>query len=325
VPHAHAHATAGADLSAFQEEYFDFVYSYAVFQHIPSREVVFNYLVEARRVLKTGGILRCQINGLPLQAAHYDTWNGVRIPAEEVAEFARAHDFQLLALDGVATQYMWTTWRKRPPGWHDRLTWSGPAEIRSISNAHTGEPAVPASGPYAAASLWIANLPADCDLNHLEVRCNGRPARLSYLGTPGWDDLYQLNAALPEGLPTGFVSVEVCWLAQPLCAPAWVRVILPGPLVPRVCSVSDGVDLLSGTRVCNGCVKVTFEELASTEGFAATLDGAPVRNPDWFCTDPLTRRYEVNFWLPEQTAPGPHEIRLRLGKREFAPVAIEVA
>ena len=68
-----------------------------MFQHIPSRDVVFQYLTEARRVLKPGGILWCQLNGLPPQAARYTTWEGVRISAAEISEFARAHDFQLLA------------------------------------------------------------------------------------------------------------------------------------------------------------------------------------------------------------------------------------
>src|ERR1035437_1391567 len=43
TPNAHAHATSGADLALFPDENFDFVYSYAVFQHIPSRDVIFNY------------------------------------------------------------------------------------------------------------------------------------------------------------------------------------------------------------------------------------------------------------------------------------------
>ena len=75
----------------------------------PSREVVFQYLREARRVLKPGGILRCQINGLPAHAKHYDTWSGVRIAPEEVTAFARENDFQLLALEQIWTQYMWIT------------------------------------------------------------------------------------------------------------------------------------------------------------------------------------------------------------------------
>ena len=58
VPNAFAHHGSGADLAMFPDEKFDFVYSYAVFQHIPSRDMVFDYLREARRVLKTGGIMR---------------------------------------------------------------------------------------------------------------------------------------------------------------------------------------------------------------------------------------------------------------------------
>src|ERR1700689_1104576 len=64
VPHAHAHLTDGASLRQFGEDFFDFVYSYAVFQHIPSREVVYQYLKEIRRVLKPGGLARLQFNGL---------------------------------------------------------------------------------------------------------------------------------------------------------------------------------------------------------------------------------------------------------------------
>ena len=40
IPHAHPHHAPNSNLEAFADESFDFVYSYAVFQHIPSREVV---------------------------------------------------------------------------------------------------------------------------------------------------------------------------------------------------------------------------------------------------------------------------------------------
>ena len=39
IPHAHPQVSDGSSLAAFADESFDFVYSYAVFQHIPSREV----------------------------------------------------------------------------------------------------------------------------------------------------------------------------------------------------------------------------------------------------------------------------------------------
>src|SRR5690606_37698425 len=56
IDHAHAHVGTGSTLEKFEDQSFDFVYSYAVFQHIPSRDVVFSYLREAVRVLKPGGL-----------------------------------------------------------------------------------------------------------------------------------------------------------------------------------------------------------------------------------------------------------------------------
>src|SRR5260370_42704918 len=44
IPNAHPHATDGSSLARFENESFEFVYSYAVFQHIPSRDGVFEYL-----------------------------------------------------------------------------------------------------------------------------------------------------------------------------------------------------------------------------------------------------------------------------------------
>src|SRR5438067_590657 len=122
VPNAFPVQNDGTGLGCYKDEYFDFVYSYAVFQHIPSRQVVFNYLNEARRVLKTGGIFRCQLNGLPATSKQYTTWEGVRLTAEEVAAFASDNDLQLLSIEGIDTQYMWVTMRKRPRGWFRGLS-----------------------------------------------------------------------------------------------------------------------------------------------------------------------------------------------------------
>ena len=91
------------DLAAFADESFDLVYSYAVFQHIPSRDVVMQYLREAQaRPEDRADCLRCQINGLDKTAKIYDTWSGVRISADEVREYALENDMQLLALGRCA-------------------------------------------------------------------------------------------------------------------------------------------------------------------------------------------------------------------------------
>jgi SAM-dependent methyltransferase len=332
TPNAYAHLTSGSDLSLFPGERFDFVYSYAVFQHIPSREVVFQYLREARRVLKTGGILRCQINGLPAHARQYDTWSGVRIAPDEVAGFARENDFQLLALEQIWTQYMWITCRKMPDGWtrglsdtaQSALAPDPPPAIRRISNALTGEAVAPATGPMAAISVRIEDLPADCDLNHLAIRADGRVCRLTYIGERESDGVSQVNAALPEGIRTGLVLIETMWLGRPLCAPGWVRIIPAGPAVPRIHSVTDGVNLLSGTRISSRVVKVTMMDVMHAGQFRAAVDGVDIPGTESFCVDPIFQQYEFNVFLPESVASGPHEMAIALGKRAFAPVPIEV-
>jgi len=263
VPNARLLLSSGADLAMLPDESFHFVYSYAVFQHIPSREVVLRYLAEARRVMATGGIFRFQVNGLPETAARYDTWNGVRISA--------------------------------------------------------------CRGRFACISLWLEGLPEDCDLNHLEVTIAGAPGQPEYLGPPQADGLQQLNVRLPASVPSGLQPLEISWLGRAIAPRATVRVIPPGPLVPRIVSVTDGIDLLSGTRIVSRSVKVGLEEVATPSQLRAAVDGAAIEGFEFFCVDPAPPRFEVNFTLPPSIGPGPHELELSLGARRFPPIAIEVA
>jgi cyclopropane fatty-acyl-phospholipid synthase-like methyltransferase len=326
LPNAHVQSSSGADLSMFSLESFDFVYSYAVFQHIPSREVIFQYLAEARRVLKNGGILRCQFNGLPDGDRECTTWDGVRMSARELSQFARVNDFQLLALEDPGTQYLWTTMRKQPDGWRKRLKGQGVvARIRGMANSQTGEPVVPASGRFAGCTIWLETLPADCDLNHLAVTFEGTPGMPTYLGSPVWDGVCQLDVLLPEGTRTGIVRVDVAWLGKPVAPPAWLRVIPPGPVAPRVGSVEDGINMLAGRRVESGAVKMVLEDIAATAAFDVSVDGLPAREIQWVPRNALAMSYELNFRLPEGMAAGVHQILLRNGTRTLPPVEIEVA
>ena len=328
TPNAHPHHSSGSDLALFPDEKFDFVYSYAVFQHIPSREVVFNYLREARRVLKTEGVLRCQMNGLPPHAKQYDTWSGVRITEDEIRQFSRDQDMQLLVVEQIWTQYMWITCRKRPAGWTASLAGRRvprASVIRRISNALTGEAVAPVRGPLAALSLWVEGLPDEIDLNHMTITIDGRAGRPTYIGETEKNAIAQVNVALPEGLRTGMVPVEILWLGQLVAEPAWVRIMPAGPSVPRVTTVTDGINLLSGTRIVTGSVKVTMHEVSDASHFRATIEGKDALEIESFCADPISQRYEFNFKLPENISKGPHQVLVSLGKRKFAPLEIEVA
>ncbi len=321
IPHAHVHATNGASLNLFADECFDIVYSYAVFQHIPSREVVLEYMREIRRVLKPGGVFRGQFNGLPPEGQP-NTWSGVRFSAQDIRDFNRANGLHLLALEGVHTQYMWTTWRK--PAVLEPVP-AGPAAIRRITNASSSEPVVPDRGPLAAISIWVTNLPAGCDLNTLDARVDGRSGTIVYIGPPEADGLQQVNVMLPAGTRTGLVPVELWHTGQAVCVPAWVRVIPAGPLVPRILAITDGINLVEQNRTLSGIVKVQLEEARDPGLISASLDGLAVRDLEVFCADPLPPRYEVNFRLPEGTGPGSHQLQMQVAGRALLPRQLTVA
>lgn len=325
IPHAHAHVARKSNLEMFAGESFDFVYSYAVFQHIPSRDVVLGYLKETWRVLKPGGYMRCQINGLPETAARYDTWSGVRIGATELEEFCRANDFQVLSLEGTQTQYMWTTLRKRERGWYDSAVKpERPVVIRRITNAQNSEPVAPARGRFAALSLWVENLPEEFDLLNFEVHAGGAPGKLTYIGPREYDGMAQVNLRLPVEIGTGLQPVTLTWRGELIGPPSKVRIVPQPALVPRVLALSDGINLMSGSRIETRSIKVTLEEVMEPDQFGACVDGIPVLDTDFFCTDPLPPRFEVNFRLPDEIGPGAHALEMRLGRRMVAPVGIEV-
>lgn len=325
IPHAHPHVSYGADLRQFADESFDLVYSYAVFQHIPDRAVVMSYLKEARRVLKTGGLFWFQVNGLPEADAPPDTWNGVKFRPEEVVAFANENDFQMYTLEGVNTQYMWTSLCKRPDGWFSSLPRTAPepdTRIRHIANPHGTEPGVPCGGRFAVASLWTERLPEECGLNHLTCQIAGQPARPNYIAPrlPGGEQ--QINVVLPEQVPTGLVPVRLFWLGRPLGQEAIMRVVPASPQVPRLISVTDASDLMLGTRIASGAVKVVFEEVSRVEDVAVQLDGRTVEPSIVHWADRRTPRVELVYDVKPD---GLHRLDVQARRQRWPPVWLEVA
>ncbi|HWE50892.1 MAG TPA: class I SAM-dependent methyltransferase [Bryobacteraceae bacterium] len=311
IPHAHTHHASGSDLAMFPPDYFDFVYSYAVFQHIPSAEVVFSYFQEIARVLKPLGVARLQVNGLPDAARTFTTWDGVRISGRKVHAWTREHGIELLSLTGVDTQYMWTTWRKPRP-----------CRIRSIVSAFSGENAVPSSSMLSCIAIWMEDMPEACELNSLEAFIDGVPGRGSYIGQSY--GLSQFNVFLPRRVRTGLVPVRIEWNGRRLCPDGTIRVIPAGPVIPKLVSISDGVNLLSYQRVSSGSMKATVEEVPNMGDFAVSIDGTTIQHQEPFQTDPLSQRYEVNIELPETIAAGGHVLQIRVGQRTLAKMGIEV-
>ena len=323
VPHAHVHHASGSDLAMFPVEYFDFVYSYAVFQHIPSADVVFSYLRETVRVLRPGGVAHLQINGLPKSSRAYTTWEGVRIGADEIRTFTREREVRLLALTGVDTQYMWTTWQKPDEnGRADRESAPPGSRIRAISNALSSEQAVPSSGRLACAALSVEDLPEACDLNSLDALIDGTRGTVCYIGPAVNNGLSQVNVFLLNGVRTGLLPVRLEWLGRRLSPDRYVRVIPPGPAVPRLTALSDAVNLLSPQHIGSGLIKATIEEVDNIATFDARVDGVSAEEVETFRTDPLAERWEVNFRVPRGTGSGGHVLEVRLGRRLLARMGI---
>ncbi|GAB4357282.1 MAG: hypothetical protein OHK0021_01610 [Bryobacter sp.] len=322
LPHAHAHVGSGADLRQFADDSFDFIYSYAVFQHIPERDVVMSYWDEAARVLKPGGLIRWQASNLSAERSEAATWHGCNVSREDVLDFARRQGLRVLALEGVFTQYMWATLRK--PGPEEAP--GRPAttvRFRRVTNSESSEPVAAARGRFAALSAWVEGLAPSADLLDLELQVGGKAARLTYLGPREFDGLQQLNAVLPAGLPTGLLPVTLRWRGEAL-ASASFRIIPAPPLVPRILEVTDGHNYLAKTRIASRTVKLFLEELAEPASLVATLNGQPAEEYSILCTDPMSPLHEVNFRLPAQLAPGPCELRVVADGRLLGITSLQV-
>jgi SAM-dependent methyltransferase len=108
LPNAHLFQNSGADLEVLGDVQVDFAFSYIVFQHIPSREVIYNYTREVHRLLRPGGLFKFQVQGgSPDIGEEPDTWEGVHFSDAEAVEMAEKCGFEPRYRRGADTQYFW--------------------------------------------------------------------------------------------------------------------------------------------------------------------------------------------------------------------------
>jgi SAM-dependent methyltransferase len=138
------HVCNGSDLASFGEEQFDFCFSYIVFQHIPSVELIFRYVREIGRVLKVGGAFLFQVNGyshVRLLGSSYLSWGvrttgrlrklgiyrrpfirfgqldlmaGVPIKRSELIRVCQSVRLETKEITGSRSQFMWFSGTKSP-------------------------------------------------------------------------------------------------------------------------------------------------------------------------------------------------------------------
>lgn len=89
----------------------DVVFSFIVFQHMPSAEVIKENLIDISRVLKPGGLAKIQFRGLPVSK---DKWYyGPSFDRESVEKITSDIPLDITRIDSEGEKYMWV-WFKKP-------------------------------------------------------------------------------------------------------------------------------------------------------------------------------------------------------------------
>jgi ubiquinone/menaquinone biosynthesis C-methylase UbiE len=116
IPNAHVFQNNGSDLTVLGNIEFDFAFSYIVFQHIPSREVIYSYVREVFRLLRPGSLFKFQVQGdSTLLTSPDDTWLGVPFSDQDAVTMAEACGFEPRHRHGAGSQYFWL-WFFKPLG-----------------------------------------------------------------------------------------------------------------------------------------------------------------------------------------------------------------
>jgi len=132
IPNATFQPVSGGSLEGIPSASVDFVFSFAVFQHVPDKAAILNYFAETARVLRPGGIFRLHMKGLwaltlgrlaieaglsrPLalelrlpfvRVRRLDTWQGVALPPYEAVRECTARGLTVEDIEGQWTVMMW--------------------------------------------------------------------------------------------------------------------------------------------------------------------------------------------------------------------------
>src|SRR6266404_3406988 len=105
-PNAHIYQNNGCDLTVVPPLEFDFAYSAIVFQHIPSREIIENYVREVHRLLRPGALFKFWVQGdTRTVSSPDDTWLGVPFSDADATAMAIRCGFEPRYRHGAGNQY----------------------------------------------------------------------------------------------------------------------------------------------------------------------------------------------------------------------------
>lgn len=122
-PNVHVLRNNGKDLSVLAPSWlerrrgnkppqFDFAFSSLVFQHIPSRAIIENYVRDVGCLLRPGALFKFQVQGGAV-AEQPDSWVGWSFTPAEARDMAARCGFELRYESGAGDQYYWLWFFKK--------------------------------------------------------------------------------------------------------------------------------------------------------------------------------------------------------------------
>ena len=114
-PNAHVYQNNGCDLRVLPPLEFDFAFSSIVFQHIPNRDIIENYVREVHRLLRPGALFKFGVQGHTLvQEIPEETWLGASFSQSQAEEMAHRCGFEPRYSHGAETQFFFLWFFKKP-------------------------------------------------------------------------------------------------------------------------------------------------------------------------------------------------------------------
>ena len=114
IPNCNIVENNGMDLAEFSDNSFDFCYSFIVFQHIPEKKIVENYIKEVSRILKSSCLFRFQVRGtISTKPNEITTWDGVQFTSDEIHKIANDNNFEVIEESSDKEEYYWLTFKSK--------------------------------------------------------------------------------------------------------------------------------------------------------------------------------------------------------------------
>jgi SAM-dependent methyltransferase len=101
----HLYTNDGLNYS-FENNFFDFIFSFVVFHHMPNKEVVEQNLKEIYRTLKKDGVAKIQIRG-GRQPYRWRWYHGKSFKKDEALQMLQKIGFKVLKTEGENTKLFW--------------------------------------------------------------------------------------------------------------------------------------------------------------------------------------------------------------------------